>query len=163
MSENSIKNITFSKKPISLPADYRPAYKIAQICLILKYSCIGEKSSLLKLHLITWAFKSIENRQTLLNFISNPNNSDLSVWGIEPTLNRALQIAVADKFCSYQKASYKLEEKGFEFFQKIEEDGDILIDEIALLKQIGKKGITEKSIQDLTNKWTLFNDKNKRD
>ncbi len=158
MSENTIKNITFSKKPISLPADYRPAYKIAQICLILKYSCIGEKSSLLKFHLITWAFKSIENRQTLLNFISNPQNSDLSVWGIEPTLNRALHIAVADNFCSYQKANYKLEEKGLEFIKKIEENGDILTDEISFLKQIGKRGITEKTIQNLTNKWTLFND-----
>lgn len=158
MSENTIKNITFSKKPISLPADYRPAYKIAQICLILEYSCIGKKSSLLKFHLITWAFKSIENRQTLLNFISNPQNSDLSVWGIEPTLNRALHIAVADNFCSYQKANYKLEEKGLEFIKKIEENGDILADEISFLKQIGKRGITEKTIQDLTNKWTLFND-----
>ncbi|MGF7141548.1 hypothetical protein [Roseimarinus sediminis] len=158
MNDYTIKNITFSKKPISVPADYRPAYKIAQICLILKHSCIGEKSSLLKLHLITWAFKSIENRQTLLAFISNSNNSDLSVWGIEPTLNRALHLAVADNFCSYQKANYKLEEKGLEFVKKIEEDGDILTDEISLLKQIGKKGITEKSIQNLTNKWTLFND-----
>ena len=158
MTDYTIKNITFSKKPISVPADYRPAYKIAQICLILKYSCIGEKSSLLKLHLITWAFKSIENRQTLLEFISNSKNADLSVWGIEPTLNRALHLAVADNFCSYQKAAYKLDEKGLEFVKKIEENGDILTDEISLLKQIGKKGITEKSIQNLTNKWTLFND-----
>lgn len=158
MSDFTIKNITFSKRPISIPPDYRPAYKIAQICLILKYSCIGEKSSLLKFHLISWAFKSIENRRTLLTFITDPKHSDLSVWGIEPTLNRALHIAVADNFCSYQNANYKLEEKGFEFAKKIEEVGDILADEIALLKQIGKRGITEKSILDLTNKWTLFND-----
>lgn len=158
MSDYTIKNITFSKKPISIPADYRPAYKIAQICLILKYACIGEKSSLLKFHLISWAFKSIENRQALLSFITDPSKSDLSVWGIEPTLNRALHIAVADEFCSYKNANYKLENKGLEFTKKIEEDGDILIDEIALLKQIGKRGITEKSIQDLTNKWKLFND-----
>ena len=153
-----MKNITFTKKPISVPADYRPAYKIAQICLILKYVCIGEKSSLLKLHLISWAFKSIENRQALLTFITDAKNSDLSVWGIEPILNRALHIAVADEFCSYKKTNYKLENKGFEFAKKIEEDEGILTDEIALLKQIGKKGITEKSILDLTNKWTLFND-----
>lgn len=158
MSDYTIKNITFSKKPISLPVDYRPAYKIAQICLILKYACVGEKSSLLKLHLISWAFKSIENRQTILTFITDPKNSDLSVWGIEPTLNRALHIAVADGFCSYKNANYNLENRGLEFTNKIEQDGDILIDEIALLKQIGKKGITEKLIQDLTNKWTLLND-----
>lgn len=158
MNDFKIKNISFSKKPISLPADYRPSYKIAQICLILKYSCIGEKSSLLKFHLISWAFKSVENRKVLLTFIIDAKNSDLTVWGIEPTLNRALQIAVADEFCSYKNANYKLESKGLEFVKMIEDSGDILIEEIALLKQIGKRGITEKSIQDLTTKWTLFND-----
>jgi hypothetical protein len=158
MNDYTIKNITFSKKPISIPADYRPAYKVAQICLVLKYACIGEKSSLLKFHLISWAFKSIANRQTLLTFIKDPKNSDLSVWGIEPTLNRALHIAVADEFCSYKNANYKLEDKGLRFAKIIEDEGDILNDEIELLRQIGKRGITEKSIQNLTNKWTLFND-----
>ena len=158
MSDYTIKNITFSKKPISIPVDYRPAYKIVQICLILKYVCVGEKSSLLKFHLISWAFKSIANRQILLTFITDPTNSELSVWGIEPTLNRALHIAVADNFCSYKNGNYKLESKGLEFAKKIENDGDTLLDEIALLKQIGKRGITEKSIQNLTKKWNLFND-----
>jgi hypothetical protein len=158
MSDNNIKHLTFSKKPIPLPAEYRPAYKIAQICLILKYTCIGEKSSLLKLHLISWAFKSIENRKSITAFTENPNTSDLAVWGIEPTLNRALHIAVAEQFCSYHNAYYRLEEKGKEYAKLIDQDEESLNKEIDLLKQIGKRGITEKSLLYLKNKWTLFND-----
>jgi len=133
-------------------------YKIAQICLILKYTCVGNKSSLLKLHLLSWTFKSIENRKTLLQFIKSNYETDLSVWGIEPTLNRALHIAVAEKYCSYLKGKYILEEKGLIFTSKIEEDIEILKDEIVLLKTIGKKSITEDRLQILSNKWKLFND-----
>ena len=158
MDEINIKNLTFSKKPISVPVDYRPAYKIALICLILRFSCIGDKSSLLKLHLISWSLKSRENKKQLLKFIQNNKSKEISVWGIEPALNRALQLAVADSFFSYKSSSYKLEKKGAQLLKKIIDSGDIFLEEIEFLKNIGKKSLTEKSIQELTNKWRLFND-----
>lgn len=158
MNELNFKNISFTKKPISIPAEYRPLYKIAQICLILKYTCVGSKSSLLKLHLFSWTFKSIENRNTLLQFIKSNYETDLSVWGIEPTLNRALHLAVSENYCSYSKGKYTLEEKGLNFTNIIEADVEILKDEIELLKIIGKKSITEDRLQILSNKWKLFND-----
>ena len=73
MEEN--KYISFTERKTPLYPSYRPMYKVAQILLILHYNGFAGKASLLKLHLITWAFKSIENRQTLLAFISNSNNS----------------------------------------------------------------------------------------
>jgi len=158
MTELNIKHLSFAKRPISIPADYRPNYKIAQICLVLKYACIGNKSGLLKLHLFSWAFKQIENRNALLRFVESDFKSEFSVWGIEPTLNRALHIAAAEKYCSYSKGSYKLEDRGKVFCEKIEEDEEILSEEIALLNTIGKKKITDKRLKELANQWTLFND-----
>lgn len=158
MSKLNIKHLSFTKRPISVPAEYRPNYKIAQICLILKYACIGSKSSLLKLHLFSWAFKRAENRNTLLRFVKSDFKSDFSVWGIEPTLNRALHIATAEKYCSYLKGSYKLEEKGKLFCEKFEEDEEILSEEIALLKMVGKRKITDTKLKELANQWTLLND-----
>ncbi len=158
MSEVNIKHLSFTKRPISVPADYRPNYKIAQICLILKHSCIGNKSGLLKLHLLSWAFKRSENRNTLLSYVESNFNSEFTVWGIEPTLNRALQLAIAEGYCSYSKGNYKLEEKGFLFCEKIEEDEEILFEEILLLKKIGKKKITDARLKELANQWTLLND-----
>lgn len=158
MEELNIKKISFSKRPISIPADYRPSYKIAQICIVLKYSCIGNKSSLLKLHLFSWTLKSIQNRNDLLNYINSNFNSDFSVWGIEPTLNRALHIGVADKYFVYSKGKYILDEKGHLFLKKIEEDADILADEIQFLKNIGKQKISDTKLKVLSNKWKLFND-----
>lgn len=158
MSELNIKNLSFTKRPISVPADYRPSYKIAQICLILKYACIGSKSGLLKLHLFSWAFKRTENCNELLEYVESNFQSDFSVWSIEPTLNRALHIATAEKYCSYSKGTYKLDEKGLLFCDKIEADEEILFEEISLLKKIGKKKITDTRLKELANQWTLFND-----
>ena len=160
MEEYKIKNITFSKRPISIPADYRPVYKIALIVLILKLTCRNESSKLLKLHLMSWALKSGNNQQQLLSLIISNFNTEFAVWGIEPSLNRAMQIAVAEKICKYEKGNYVLAEKGNLFFEKINDDKDLFHTEKSFLKQIGKNKITEKRLASLSNKWKIFNVKN---
>ncbi|MFA0964413.1 hypothetical protein AB9P05_21585 [Roseivirga sp. BDSF3-8] len=155
-----IKNISFSKKPIPLPADYRPMYKIAQIVLILKSVCRGNTAKLIKLHLFSWALKSQNNREELMNLISSNFESDFSVWGIEPSLNRAVHFAVAEKICEYSKGSYKLTKKGENFYKIIEADAEILKIEKEFLAQIGKSKVTDSKLLEITSKWTLFNDKN---
>ena len=83
------ERITFSKKPISIPPEYRPSYTIGLIVLILKICCQSSKSSLLKLHLINWALKSDENRNSLKKFVLSNYTESSKTWGIEPSLNRA--------------------------------------------------------------------------
>lgn len=58
---NNITKISFVKRPISIPPDYRPMFKVAQIVMILGYCCRSNRSSLLKLHLFSWALKSEGN------------------------------------------------------------------------------------------------------
>ncbi len=158
--EDFIKKISFSKKPISIPADYRPLYKIAQIVTILKLTCRGESANLLKLHLFSWALKSEKNRNELWNYVKSNFQTDFSVWGIEPTLNRALQIAVAEKICTYSNGKYILTLKGNEYYNLFSKDDEILSVEKEFLNRIGKSKITDNRLKQLSNKWTLFNVKN---
>ena len=155
--EGIIQKISFAKKPIPLPADYRPLYKIAQIVLILKLVCRSDSAKLLKLHLFSWALKNDKNKEELREFITSNYNTEFSVWGIEPTLNRALQIAVAEKICSYSNGKYTLEEKGNELYELIIKDDEILTLEKDFLGQIGKNKITDNRLNKITAKWTLFN------
>ncbi len=155
--EGTIQKISFSKKPIPLPADYRPLYKIAQIVLILKLVCRSNSSKLLKLHLFSWALKSEKNRAELRDFINSNFTNDFSVWGIEPTLNRALHISVAEEICSYSNGNYTLTEKGNELYELIANDVEILSFEKTYLSQIGKNKITDSRLNKITAKWTLFN------
>ena len=158
MIETFIEHIRFKRKPIPIPAEYRPTYKIAQIVIILKLTCQGEKGSLLKLHLLSWALKSEINRQELLKFIRSNFKSDLKIWGIEPALNRALSYAVAEKICIIEKGKYILTRKGSIFYEQIIKDSKILGIEIDFLKQIGKRKITDNRILALSKKWELSDD-----
>jgi hypothetical protein len=159
MRDFDIKNIKFSKKPISIPADYRPMYKIAQIVIMLSTTCIGNKSSLLKLHLLSWALKDDKNKDQVLELIKNNYDIDIAVWGIEPALNRALLFCVSENICIIESGKYLLTKKGEEFFKLIVKE-DIFKEEFEFLKFVGKKKITDNRIESISNKWSLFNVKN---
>lgn len=161
MEELLIKKLTFTKRPIPLPAEYRPMYKIALIVMILKFCCRSETSNLLKLHLFSWALASEKNMNELRNYISSNFNSDFSVWGIEPALNRALQLAVAENICDIVNGkNYKLTEKGNRFFKMIKADSDLFEIEKAFLSFVGKNQITDSRITSMTQNWNLFYAKN---
>jgi hypothetical protein len=157
MEEYLIKKLSFTKRPIPLPAEYRPMYKIALIVMILKYCCRAETSNLLKLHLFSWALASEKNMIELRNYVTSNFSTDFSVWGIEPALNRALQLAVAENICDIINGkNYKLTEKGNKFFEMIKNDTELFEIEKSFLTFIGKNHITENRITAMTQKWNLF-------
>src|SRR6476660_2368019 len=102
MRESNIQNLRFSKKPISIPPDYRPMFKIAEIVLILKLTGTNAKASLLKLHLLNWAMKNDKNKDEVIQFIRSNYASEITVWGIEPAMNRALLFCIAEGICSIE-------------------------------------------------------------
>ena len=151
------EKITFSKKPISIPPEYRPSYSIALIVLILKICCQGSKSSLLKLHLINWALKSNENKDSLKKFVLSNYTENSKTWGIEPSLNRALNYSVHEEICSIENGKYLLLEKGEIFFSKIVENPEYLNQEIDFLNFLGKRKITDNRIDSIFKKWKTQN------
>ncbi len=127
-------------------------YKVSQILLILYFNGYAGKASLLKLHLFSWALKSYENLNTLKDFVTSNYQKELQFFGIESTLNRALNLAYAEKLVDFDKGNYKLLEKGRKFVEQINEDETLFINEKQVLKLIGKK-IPEKIINGLINQW----------
>lgn len=151
-----IKKLTFTKRPIPIPADYRPMYKIALLVLILRLVCRAETASLLKLHLFSWALTSENNLLKLREYVTSNFQSDFSVWGIEPALNRALQLAIAENICEVVNGmSYKLTEKGFKFFEMINADKELFDKEKAFLNFIGKSKITDNRLKAMSNQWII--------
>lgn len=151
-----IKKLSFTQRPIPIPADYRPMYKIALVVLILRICCRAETSTLLKLHLFSWALASDKNLFRLREYVTSNFQSDFSVWGIEPALNRALQLAIAENICEVVNGKkYKLTEKGFKFYEMISEDSELFEKEKSFLNFIGKSKITDKRIDAMSNQWTI--------
>lgn len=157
MNDIFIKKISFTKRPIPLPADYRPMYKIALIVMILKLCCRAETSTLLKLHLFSWALASEENMNQLNNYIRSNYKDEFSIWSIEPALNRALQLAVAEDICDLHNGkNYKLTDKGDKFFKMINADKELFKQEKEFLLRIGKNSITDSRILQMTKNWSFY-------
>jgi len=146
------KYITFTERKTPLYPSYRPMYKVSQILLILYYNGYAGKASLLKLHLFSWALKSYENMNVLKEFVTSNYQNKLHFFGIESTLNRALNLAYAEKLIDFDKGNYKLLEKGKTFAETLDKDESIFTNEKQILKLIGKK-IPEKVIKNLVNLW----------
>ncbi len=151
-----IRKLSFTQRPIPIPADYRPMYKIALLVLILRLCCRAETSNLLKLHLFSWALSSDTNTLKLREFVTSNFKSDFSVWGIEPALNRALQLAIAENICEVVSGkNYRLTEKGFRFYEMIIADNELFDKEKTFLNFIGKSKITDSRINAMSNQWTI--------
>jgi hypothetical protein len=152
---NNITKISFVKRPISIPPDYRPMFKVVQIVMILGYCCRSNRSSLLKLHLFSWALKTEGNIKKIIDWVDTNFQSDFAVWGIEPTLNRGLQYAISEKVCRRINNKFELTEKGVQLFNSIKRDKELLKTEKIFFNIIGKK-ISDDKINNLVKKWTLF-------
>jgi hypothetical protein len=152
MSKTPLHHITFTDRPIPLYPSYRPMYKISLILMILYYNGYSGKASLLKLHLFSWALKSDKNMEALKDFAVSNLKKNIRFFGIELTLNRALNLAYAQKLLSVENGNYFLLEKGSQFVKTIVGDKDLFIYEKQSLSLIGKK-ITEKKITELINHW----------
>jgi hypothetical protein len=155
MEQLSIKKLSFHRQPIPIPADYRPLYKIGIIVLILRLCCRSETADLLKLHLFSWALTSEENLRKFQNYIVSDFQSEISVWGIEPALNRALLFAVAENICEViDGKKYKLTEKGIRFYKMIDKESELFEIEKEFLKSIGKNTITDNRLKLISKQWT---------
>lgn len=147
------EKIIFKQRPIPIPIDYRPTYKISIIILVLKLCSTSETASLLKLHLFSWILKSEDNRLLFNKFIQSNYLMEFNVWSIEPALNRALQYSIADELCELTNTSkYKLTEKGKLLYSAIS-DSNTFDEEIYFLKKIGKNKITDKRLDVMTKQW----------
>jgi len=131
--------IRFTQKPISLPAEYRPMYQIAILALVLKYCCRGYTSSLQKLHLFSWCLSSKKNMAALKILIENNYETQIPHWTVDPVVNRALSLAIADGICEFSSnKKYKLTSIGMKLVNKIDMDCNLFGDEKIYLNHIGK-------------------------
>lgn len=146
-----MSKLLFSRKKTAVLPELRPMYKVGKILLILKICCSGGKASLLKLHLFNWAMLEPQRLQILLSSAERKELL-LGVWGIDPSLNMALNYAISEGLlCRLQNGNYKLTSKSESFIS-----GSDLINlfdnEFNTLKKIDKK-ITEAMVTQAAKRW----------
>ncbi|WP_089660442.1 hypothetical protein [Franzmannia pantelleriensis] len=142
--------LTFNRKPMPIFAEYRPLYKVSQLLMVLMISSRGGKSSIVRLHLFNWALKNDKRKEALLS-ASKTGTLDIDVWGLDPSLNAAIQFAVAEKLVTQNSSGITLERKGKDFLGDILKN-ELMVEDKNYLEKIGKK-ITERMILKVSESW----------
>jgi len=145
-----MSKLHFERKAMPVFPEHRPMYKICQILLILNISSSGGKSSLIRLHLFNWALK---DKKRVKMFISSAESKAITfgVWGLDPTLNMALNFAVAEDLVKKTTTGYQITPRGTLFLQ-VAKIPTLFEDEVGILSII-KKNITESMVKNVARKW----------
>jgi len=144
-------DIVFNAKPDAVPYNYRISYKVSQLCLIMFICGRGSVSSLVKLHMISFALFSSSNMSRLIEFAEGKGNAPIVRF--DPAVNRALTYAIAYGFAvQQQNAKFKLTDHGQKLANKIILVDDIMVNEVASLNDLGKK-LTDSKVDELFILW----------
>ena len=145
--QNIESRFFFKSRPEAIPADLRPLWRIAIITLILHRASRGGKSTVGRLHVINWAIRTKENMQTLINIIEGKLAPDTIIARIEPSLNRAVDLAHGEGLIERPGGDrISLTAKGQLAAESINKQADLFVEEKRFLKAIGKS-VTEQMVQ----------------
>jgi len=88
----------FRRRPVALPADLRPSWRIGLILLLLKVCCRRGRSTLTRLHALSWGIRAEQTRSALLAVVTGSlaHNGDVIVR-FDPALNRAVDFALGEQ------------------------------------------------------------------
>jgi|ERR1019366_6745949 hypothetical protein len=128
----------FVERPVPLGADMRPAWRIVVLMLVLK-KCWGNRASLRQLHVLNWAIRNPESREAFLQVMNGELPPDRATVRFEPSLQRALSLAAAEKLCERIGDRIQLTAKGEQLVQKLMADSSILVDEKEFMEKIRGK------------------------
>ena len=159
---NLIKEgIVFDAKPDAIPFNYRISYKVSLICMIIKVCCGRRGFSLVKMHMIATAVSDREYEEKLKRYLQTQIPGTF-VIRFEPSLNRALEYALADGFIAQQvNGTYKLIDRGKVLVKEIQNDDTIFRYEKKVLEEI-QCDLTEEKIKSLMEGWRYQNAKNQQ-
>jgi hypothetical protein len=135
--------VVFRRRPIDIPGDMRPAWRIAFVVLMLNLCCRGGQSSIRRLHVFNWCNRTTESRNLLRRAVSERVKPGTVLIRIEPSLARAIDFAVGAGVLEREgKDRVKLSSEGRKLANEIIADESILSREKEWAKSLGQS-VTE--------------------
>src|SRR5215217_5783563 len=126
----------FRKRADELPADMRPIWRIAALCLILGNSR-GRKASIRKIQILNWAIRTQEAQLSLVNFLNGKATPESVVVRFDPAFPAALDLIIAEDLAKMAgSGAIELSHKGIAFFDAVTTDTGCMGQEKEFLKTI---------------------------
>lgn len=136
----TIEKISFTRRPVSLPADIRPFRRIGQLLLVLHLACSKGKAPILKIQFFNTLFSSSDKVDEFLeNYELEKAIKNIHIR-IDPFINRAISLAIGRKYIkvSGKDGHLQLLDKGEKLAIKITEDSEIFDSEKVILNFVRK-------------------------
>jgi len=139
----------FNRRATAVPGDLRPLWRINLVLLLLRKCCRGGRSSFARLHVLSWASLSPENRNLLVRVLDEEETVESLVVRVEPSLNRAVDFAIGEGFVRRVTGNrYELTPAGVARANALVDAEDCLDGEKAFVEQVGRR-VTESLVNDL--------------
>lgn len=139
----------FDKRPTPVPGDLRPIWRIYVLLLLLRRCCRQNRSSFARLHVLSWAMLSPENRESLVALVNEEQDPESLIVRVEPSLNRAVDYAIGVGMIRRNDGDrFELTPSGVSAADQIYEQTDCLMVEKAVMDELGKR-VTESLVNEL--------------
>jgi hypothetical protein len=130
----------FRQRPVSLPADLRPLWRIGLIVLLLRKCCRQGRTSLTRLHVLSWGFISPKGRSQLLAAAAGTLSPDSLVIRFEPFLLQAVDYGVGEGLIRRDGGgTIELAEAGMRLAEELEVNQSAFAPEKAVMASLRTK------------------------
>lgn len=138
----------FSQRPVSIPGDYRTAWRLAVVCVLL-HRGRASTMSMPHLHVLWWAVHSSTSRELFLRWLEGTRAPDEILVRFDPSLTIAVNLAMGERLATRENnGNIKLTTEGESFASSVEGDDTVLVAEKAFLNQLPRR-ITQQKIRQL--------------
>lgn len=145
-------NFSFQRRPISLPGDLRPFWRIGLLVILLSQCCRQQRSSLTRLHVLSWAVRSKPNHDDLMSLVNHTLPPDALIVRFDPAVNRAIDLAIGEMLINRVDGSrIELSDSGRGFAKEIFADGQLYLAEKALAASLRQK-VSEAVVDEIFGK-----------
>lgn len=130
----------FRRRPVALPGDLRPTWRIGLLVLLLSQCCRQQRSSLTRMHVLNWAARSEMNHADLIALIAGRLSPDQLIVRFDPACNRAIDFAIGEGLLKRVDGSrIELTQSGKALAEEISKDPKVYVTEKKLAGAIKQK------------------------
>jgi hypothetical protein len=129
----------FERRPLPLPPDMRPWWRVVVLTLILE-KCHGSRADIEQLHVLNEALRSREGSSAFLRALSGDQDANDPLVRYDVSLTRAIDLAVGLGLAEWRHgARLHLSTRGREFVTSIESHEGLFRDVKSVLREIPGK------------------------
>ena len=138
----------FSRRAVTIPGDFRTAWRLSVLCLLLQRGR-ANMLSLEHLHVLLWSIRTAKARDLLLRWFDGDRSPDELLVRFDPSLTVTVDLALGQGLVTRESTgSIRLANPGASLAASILEQEDLMVAEKGFLAALPAR-ITQRQVREL--------------